>query len=189
MDLSQLLSILEREQLWFSRADKLGDQYEGSLTKPRREIRDERIKGLREFTQEQEDWTSIEKEEEQLIKEQVEKNKRQRKWVFINCWHHNEKESAGMWELYAKSDDAIAIKTSFRRLVGALSDNEQEISLSKVRYLDFKEDDMVQGEATLDFLTKEKVLSMNRKFVHCSGMCQKSMKQTVSLQDITLTST
>lgn len=156
MDLSQLVSIMEREQLWFARADKLGDQYEGSLTKPRREIRDGQIEALKEVSEREEGWTPIDRDVDELIAEQVEKNKRQREWVFINCWHQNEKESAAMWDLYTKSNDAIALKTTFERLVATLMNNEEDISLSRVRYLDFKEEDMVQGEATLDFLFKRK---------------------------------
>lgn len=163
MDLSQLVSILERGQLWFARADKLGDPYEGSLTQPRREIRDERIRGLKEFTESEEGWTPLDRDIDELIEEQVEKNKRQREWVFINCWHQNEKESAAMWDLYAKSNDAIVIKTTFERLVNALSNNEEEISLSQVRYLDFEEEDMVQGESTLDFLFKRKSFEYERE--------------------------
>lgn len=155
MDLSQLLSIMEREQLRFCRADNLGDPYEGSLTVPRKEIRDDQVEALKEVSEE-DGWTSINRNTEELIKEQAKKNKRQREWVFINCWHLNEKESAAMWKLYSKSDEAIAIKTTFQRLVSSLEENEEDISLSKVRYLDFEEDDMVRGESTIDFLYKRK---------------------------------
>lgn len=156
MDLSQLVSILERDQLWFARADKLSDPYEGSLTKPRREIRDKQVEALKEVSEREEGWTPIERDVDELIEEQVRKNRRQREWVFIHCWHQNEKESAAMWDLYTKSNDAIVIKTTFERLIRALMENEEEISLSKVRYLDFEEEDMVQGESTLDFLFKRK---------------------------------
>lgn len=163
MDLSRLLSIIERKQLWFSRADHLGDPYEGSLTEVRREKRDNMLKGLREFTREQEDWTSIEKDEETLLSEEMNKKKRERKWVFVNCWHLNEKESAAMWELYAKSNDAIAIKSTFQRLLGSVHSNKEDISALKIRYIDFGEDDMIQGDSTLKYLYKRRSFEHERE--------------------------
>ena len=32
-----------------------------------------------------------------------------REWTYINCWHANEYESAAMWDLYDKTNEAVAV--------------------------------------------------------------------------------
>jgi hypothetical protein len=35
---------------------------------------------------------------------------------FVNCWHLNEHESAAMWRLYSSSNEAVCIRSTYRRL-------------------------------------------------------------------------
>jgi hypothetical protein len=57
-----------------------------------------------------------------------------RRWTFVNCWHANEHESAAMWKLYAKSEEAIAIQTTFKRLCEVLPET---VYVGLVHYVDF----------------------------------------------------
>ena len=34
----------------------------------------------------------------------------------VNCWHINEHESAAMWDLYLKSNEGIAIQSTYQKL-------------------------------------------------------------------------
>lgn len=58
-----------------------------------------------------------------------------RESTFINCWHANEHESAAMWSLYAKTNEAISIQTDYLSLRNALPDDS---FIGMVNYIDYK---------------------------------------------------
>lgn len=68
----QLMSILNRDALYFCRVDRYPDPFEGSRPKPQASKSDDKTEVAR-F---------------------------ERKYIFGNCWHINERESAAMWEQY-----------------------------------------------------------------------------------------
>jgi hypothetical protein len=39
-----------------------------------------------------------------------------RPWVYISCWHYASAESYAMWQIYGRSDDAVAVHTTAGRL-------------------------------------------------------------------------
>jgi len=96
MDFTKFVSLLDRQQLFFSRTDKLGDPFEGSCPKRNLEPRAELMGDTSERISEYSKWI--------------------REFTAVNCWHMNKYESAAMWKLYLKSDEGIAIKSTFRRL-------------------------------------------------------------------------
>jgi hypothetical protein len=82
MDMTKFLSILQKEALFFCRADKFNDEFEGSVTAATIEAR-------RKFS------ASIPGNNGQNLCEQLEQLSRaRRKHVLVNCWHVNEHESA-----------------------------------------------------------------------------------------------
>lgn len=118
MDLSKLISMLSKESLHYSRPDVFHDPFEGALSKNHNfpgniRIGDSTIE------------VSIEKATEFF-----------RKWKFVNCWHANEHESAAMWKLYAKSNEAVAIKTTYKNFVDCLP---SKVEIGMVKYLDYDE--------------------------------------------------
>jgi len=50
------------------------------------------------------------------------------KFNAINCWHMNDHESAAMWKLYLKSDEGIAIQSTYRKLKDAITDDDEIFS-------------------------------------------------------------
>ncbi|MFA2566134.1 DUF2971 domain-containing protein [Bacillus wiedmannii] len=58
----------------------------------------------------------------------------------ISCWHMNEHESAGMWDLYLNSEDGIAIKTNYASLLNSIEDLRYRLFAGKVQYIDFRKD-------------------------------------------------
>jgi len=58
-----------------------------------------------------------------------------RRWTYVNCWHLNPHESGAMWKLYSRSQEAIAIQTTYEKLQGVLP---QEVILGPVAYLDYR---------------------------------------------------
>jgi len=113
MDLEKFESLLKNSSLFFCRADRFADPFEGSI--PKREVK-ENISGL--------------SNQHILMKKQK----------IINCWHINNNENDSMWKLYLKSNEGIAIRTTFERLKLAFVNTIEQVFCSQVRYLDYEKD-------------------------------------------------
>jgi hypothetical protein len=115
MDFTKFVSLLDKSSLFFTRADKLNDPFEGSCPENvvRYYAKKEGFNYLPEFYQEL------------------------KKFTFVNCWHLNEYESAALWKLYLKSNEGIAIQSNFVRLKNSFKDEEHDIFIGKVRYTDY----------------------------------------------------
>lgn len=123
MDFAQLVSLLENEELFFTRADKLGDPYEGTIPEPHR-------KNRRESDEIPEKWG------EKLLPRF---RKICKKYTFLSCWHINNSESAAMWDLYLDADHGVCIQSTYEKLKRALNrDSNNRIHISKVEYIDFE---------------------------------------------------
>lgn len=156
MDFTQFVSILENEELFLPRADNLGDSFEGSLPHQNEEAR------RRELENYPAEWP------ESLLPKFRRICTRH---TFLSCWHLNEVESAAMWDLYLKSNQGLCIESSISNLESALENTNQEIYLSKVNYVDYREevleDRMEQGIITdtlSPFLHKRKSFSHENEF-------------------------
>lgn len=131
MDFTKFVSMLESKTLYFSRADLLGDPFEGSCSRDNEQLRPEVLKHFyKDF------YKNIPAEILADIRAKQSNFKQWfRYWVFVNCWHMNATESAAMWKLYAKSNEAVAVKSSFSRLSNALDD---KVIVGMVEYIDFE---------------------------------------------------
>ena len=95
MDFTKFVSLIAREELFFSRADKLGDPFEGSLPKGNIKGRADLLKlGIPQMQ-------SI-VDREPAIHQEITRT------VMINCWHRSDIESDAMWRLYAREKDYMA---------------------------------------------------------------------------------
>lgn len=134
MDFTKLVSFLESGCLYFSRADKLGDPFEGSL--PRRNVEARRVLQSGKISL----LDRPEGAREQYLKHiesTGEINQYWLKFYGINCWHMNEHESAAMWNLYLKSNEGVAIQSTYRKLRESIIDDER-VFLGKVEYIDYE---------------------------------------------------
>lgn len=125
MDFTKFVSLLDGEALFFSRTDKLGDPFEGSCPRKTVRVRD------KEFG----------------TKHAGEFFKLLREFTVVNCWHISGYESAAMWKLYLKSEEGIAIRSSFKRLrdslkYDSLRESRFNIYIGKVQYIDYEEDEI-----------------------------------------------
>jgi len=145
MDFTKFVAMLESSSLFFARADCLGDPFEGSYSRGNEKLRPIVYKDTPDHVLD-------------IIKTQgSEFSKRLRQWTFVNCWHMNESESAGMWKLYAKTNEAIAIKSNFTKLFDEL-DSGTYVGL--VEYIDFDHDWIPEGNVFFPYVHKR------RSFAH-----------------------
>ena len=153
MDFTKLVSLIDSRRLFFARADKFNDPFEGSWPKvnvlARREIPDQLpaaaregyVKALASFQTLDKMWP---------------------KYHAINCWHMNEHESAAMWRLYLKSDEGIAVQTSYRKFRSSFTD-DKEIYIGVVKYIDYETEWIDAGNMLLPFVHKRKSYEHERE--------------------------
>jgi hypothetical protein len=141
LDFTKFVSLLDKSALFFSRADKLGDPFEGSYPKANVELRPQVYK---------------DKVPPDVINHAPEFNKLLVKHTFINCWHLNRYESAAMWKLYLKSNEGIAIRSTFSRLKSCLNAEKRDIFIGKVQYVDYEKDLLSEVHTLLPFVHKRK---------------------------------
>jgi hypothetical protein len=128
MDFTKFVSLIDTRRLFFTRADKFEDPFEGSWPKINVDARKEALPELK----------SKDRDEYLKMMESSEKyNKEWRRFNAVNCWHANEHESAAMWKLYLKSDEGIAIQSTYRLLKKSIIDDET-VYIGKVKYIDYE---------------------------------------------------
>ncbi len=136
MDFTKFVFMLENKGLFLSRADKLGDPFEGSYSKANKLLRPSVYKG---------------RIPEQAIRQMGDFVKLTRQWTMINCWHMNEHESAGMWKLYTQTSEAIAIKSTYIDLHNVL---DEKCFVGTVKYIDYDRDWLPESNAFYPYIHK-----------------------------------
>ena len=127
MDFTKFVSLLDKQALFFARADKLGDPFEGSYSKVNEALRPsfvQRVFGEKTIP-------------EGTLENLADSMKRTRRSILINCWHQSPYESAAMWRLYSREQDGIAIKTDFNSFKNSFICS-QSIYIGSVNYVDYK---------------------------------------------------
>jgi hypothetical protein len=89
-------------------------------------------------------------------------NKRWPKYNAINCWHMNEYESAARWRLYLKSDEGIALQSTYAKLRDSIVD-ETEVFLGVVKYIDHDKEYIDAGNLLSPFVCKRKSFEHERE--------------------------
>jgi hypothetical protein len=160
MDLAKFVSLLLNRALHFARADKLGDPFEGSITRVQYEMRDHIIAN-RHSDPRLVAWRSMSNDAlQKLFSMQSELNRKFPSHCFINCWHMNEHESAAMWRLYSQADEAVCIQSTFNRLAGALP---SYVQAGEVSYFDYETGVLPIGNIFNAFLCKRASFSHERE--------------------------
>ena len=131
MDFTKFLALLEDSSLFFSNATRFEDPYEGAFSKANKQHR-----GF-VLSRSQQDATRITGPDTENYA--------------ISCWYAATHESAAMWQLYAGSSDAIAIRTSFGKLRAALPEC---IRIGLVKYADYNQQWISEQDPIHRFLYK-----------------------------------
>ena len=123
MDFAKYVSLLSMKALYFSSIDNLGDKFEGSFTKAN--LQPDPLD--QSFTPEQ-------------FKMNIMPTFRTVKnALYVNCWHMNEYESAAMWKLYLKSDEGVAIQSTYKKLVDSFNVyKDHDVYIGKIKYVDYE---------------------------------------------------
>jgi hypothetical protein len=147
MDFTKFMSLLIDKSIFFCRIDKLGDTHEMSLPRLNR-IQDE------EFYR---------KNEKEILKHFNGKMTLQimnsvipflRQSVLVNSWHRNEFESAAMWGLFLKTNEGIAIQSTYTKLCNSFHVAKDNINIGIVEYTDY-DNDRIENDSIYGYLSNK----------------------------------
>lgn len=144
MDFTKFVSLLDKKALFFVRADKLGDPFEGTYPKTNVVTRPARYAGIPEKVRDKfvfSQWPFL--------------VQNLRKVILISCWHENAHESAAMWKLYSREYDGIAVKTDFESFTESLVCGDK-VFVGRVEYIDYDRDFISEESFFNPYLYKRK---------------------------------
>jgi hypothetical protein len=149
MDFTKFVSLLDKAALFFVRSDKLEDAFEGSYPRKNLDIRKNEFEKVLGECQ-------IESDPLEIVDVVSQQFKRLRYYIALNCWNISDQESAALWKLYLKSNEGIAIRSSFRRLKTSFNSAVDDIYIGTVRYLDYNSQTIPETNLFYPFLSKRK---------------------------------
>ena len=157
MDLAKLVALLLDRSLFLSRADLLGDPFEGSMTQATVDARAVYTKGDATFS---EMWSRIIRDT--------------RSTMCVNCWHMSPHESAAMWSLYAREGLGVAVKSSIPRLTQTLTDNladkPQPVYVGLVHYVDYTTEQIPEFNSFWPYVYKRKSFEHEKELRIVTGI-------------------
>lgn len=149
MDFTKFVSLLDKAALFFVRSDRLEDVFEGSYPIKNLDVRKKEFEKVFEECQIKSDPLEI----VDVVSQQF---RQLRYYIALNCWNISDQESAALWKLYLKSNEGIAIRSSFRRLKTSFNSAVDDIYIGTVRYLDYSSQTIPENNLFYPFLSKRK---------------------------------
>ena len=138
MDFTKFVSLLDKKALFFPTVEKLGDPFEGSISKVEMKFR----------------MLDYEDDSKKDLGTLSMTYKKARRFVAINSWYMSPYESAGLWKLYLRSNEGIAIQSTFNRLKNSFRLTNYQVYIGKVKYIDYERDLMPDRSILFRFMCK-----------------------------------
>ena len=117
--------LISRSQLWFARADQLGDEHEGSVPNSIIVERQQRLNDGR-------------------VRAMIERGSKEgMKHAFIACWSMQAPDALSMWKIYTPNATGIAVKTTVGKLADCFLSKPDDLfetlrpRIEKVNYINF----------------------------------------------------
>ncbi|MBN2373593.1 hypothetical protein JXL19_07395 [bacterium] len=126
MDYEKFEWLVENSRLFMPHVDKLGDPFEG--TTPNGELAwwNRKAENAESFEQRQ-----IIEHNRRILSDMA---KQFRNYYYISCWSMNKYENYAMWKCYAKSNNAVAVRSNYAVLRSLLP---IYVEMGMVRYIDY----------------------------------------------------
>lgn len=147
MDFAKFVSLLQHKAIYFSRADMLGDKFEGASGIVERqeewdnfylEFFREAIRTVPDGSGEKMLAVDVERQAQSLLQSLRDAAQKDRERYFVSCWHAGLEESEALWRLYCPPNTTgVVIKSNVSSLRSALGGTEY-IEVGKVHYIDFR---------------------------------------------------
>lgn len=151
MDFAKFVSLLDNQALFFVRADKLSDPYEGAPPDLNIKHWYQQHSGLHK---------DIFNELNVQTMEFFYKNNR--RFSLISCWNESDKDTPALWQEFTQVTYGIAIKTDFQTLKKCF-ENEDKCSIGRVKYIDYTTDSIPAGNIYYPFMYKRKNFEIEKE--------------------------
>src|SRR5258708_6357986 len=134
VSLPKFLSLVASQALFFARADRLGDPFEGTF--PTQNL-DPTYESVAEVVGPY--IANAAGEKERLTQKFLDGVRSLRPKTLINCWYSSPHESAAMWGLYAGEEGGVCIQSTVGSLKRSLHHHGAvpEVFIGAVRYIDY----------------------------------------------------
>ena len=149
MNFAKFVSMLEARRLFFTRADKLDDPFEGAWSEETLRQLDSLIRHGDDKGHEDPvtgDRYASQKEIARLWKQMIQGHFQQkRRFLLINCWRESEHESEAMWNQTPRHGERyeLAIKTDFKSLVHSFPSRSRLPDIvARVQYIPYQTKEM-----------------------------------------------
>ncbi len=138
MDFTKFMHLLTTKTIWFNRVDMFPDDpFEGTYPQINLQaIRGSGFAPLEIF------------------------NRFTRQRTYINCWYVSNHESAAMWKLYAQTNEAVAIQTTYEKLHMLMPEN---CYIGEVGYIDFQKDTIDHTNGYAPYMYKRSAFAHERE--------------------------
>ena len=146
MDFTRFVSLLEKQALFFARADKLGDPFEGALSRINVAMHPVLYKD----------------EDPNLRATMAYFMKESRRFTLVNCWHESPHESAAMWRLYSGGAGSIAVRSDQDSLTGSLI-GDDDVHVGRVAYVNYERHFIPEGNSFHPYLHKRRSFEHERE--------------------------
>jgi hypothetical protein len=113
MDFVKFVSLVENDQLWFSRLDLLDDPHEGKFTDA--------------------EYDKLSQRPDRMVSS----TESARVLSFVSCWQESTHESMAMWDLYGGRTGSIAVKTTVKSIKDAISLSPRRVFIGKIKYVNW----------------------------------------------------
>lgn len=148
MDLTKYIDLLRTQTLYFRRADRFIDKFEGALTPSIRRA----IDSARAENPQAESTDTF--------------YRRCRMGTFVSCWTHGTKDNMALWQLYGGASTSLGVNTTVERLTKECQSwsESESVLIQKVKYIDhFENPDMVIGRYTDPLQFKHEAYDFERE--------------------------
>lgn len=122
MSFARFLWLLQKKQLWFARADLLGDPWEISLAGDQLEHVISRHPPVTLPLPDVMPETAMQRSERIITM--------WRRQTFVNCWSASDYESHALWRIYCRSSEGVALQTT----LAALQESVGQLPVYRVAY-------------------------------------------------------
>jgi hypothetical protein len=153
MDFTKFVSLLDRSALFFCRADKLGDPFEGSY--PRASVELRKLE-LEQYIKEGTITLPADSSLDKLLTSMGDNLRKLLEFTSVSCWSLSEYESAALWRLYIKGDQGIAIQSTFNHFKNSFGGDSPDINIGRVKYIDYDNDVLPAANVLYPFIHKRK---------------------------------
>ena len=151
MDFTKFVSLLDRRALFFARAHKLGDPFEGTMTRANLEERSQlRGKAAPHGA------VSVMQAFPEGAKAVTMTRRNYQRMTLISSWHLGGHESAAMWKLYLTGDEGVAVRSTVADLCAALEGFKPDIHIGAVNYIDYDRTPIPERNFFFPFVHKRK---------------------------------